>query len=186
MGVKTVAEFAKEKNVSVQTIYRKLNRVKQINTECLTEKKSGITYITSKGEDILTDALTGVKHEDVKLFNTVKHAESGEIEFLREQNKVLHDELIKEREHSRGQADKLANLAEQLAELSRNNQILLGAEQSRTNPAILTQNEAPATQTQRQSVSVQDDSDEDNDDDYYVPPMRRSFFDLFRKNKRKG
>lgn len=82
-----------------------------------------------------------------KLYNKF----DSEIEFLREQtrllqeqNKSLQEELTKEREYSRTQTDRLAdqsdritNLAEQLAELNRNNQLLLGVEQSRTNPALL-------------------------------------------------
>jgi DNA-binding transcriptional MerR regulator len=136
--LKTVAELAKETGVSVQTIYRRLNSVKQIHGDGLTEKKNGITYITAKGEVALTGTLTDVKQSDVKMFNAVKHPESEETLFLREQLRTLTEELNREREHSRGQADRLADLAGQLAELSRNNQILLGAEQTRTNPVLLT------------------------------------------------
>ncbi|MDR2903323.1 MAG: hypothetical protein LBU77_02270, partial [Clostridiales bacterium] len=62
------------------------------------------------------------------------NAENG---FLRTRVEVLEEELKLERTHSREQADKLSDLAAQLAELTRNNQVLLGAEQSRTNPALL-------------------------------------------------
>lgn len=129
----TVAKYAKESEVSVQTIYRRLNSVKQKGYDGLTEKKSGILYITEKGVHILNDELNEVK----QVFNSVKHAESEEIIYLREQNTALQEELSKEREHSRAQSEMLAELAKQLAELSRNNQILLGAEQSRSNPALL-------------------------------------------------
>jgi len=50
---------------------------------------------------------------------------------------ALQEELATERAHGRQQADRLAGLAAQLAELNRNNQILLGSEQSRTNPALM-------------------------------------------------
>ena len=131
--LKTIAQFAAEVGVSVQTIYRLLNSVKQESGESLTEKIGGKRHITAFGEGILRERLTGVKQP----LNTVKHPESEEIIFLRDQNRTLQDELATERAHSREQADKLADLAAQLAELSRNNQLLLGAEQSRTNPALL-------------------------------------------------
>lgn len=136
--MKTVAELAKEKSVSVQTIYRVLNRVKQETGECLTEKKSGIAHINSKGVEILNERLTGVKQENKKMFNSVKQAESEEITFLREQNRILQEELNKEREHSRTQLDKITDLAGQMAELTRNNQILLKQEQDRNkNPMLI-------------------------------------------------
>jgi len=256
--VKTVAEFAREMDVSVQTIYRRLNKVKQINDEGLTVKKDGITYITVLGENALTGRLTDVKQQDESVFNgsdqinantfneirqsdnqhatnmfngvkqsevnmfnatgqvdvnslgnsgksgvdslnrvkhengnmfngveqtndgalnnvkqlnvdtfndvkqPVKHPESADIAYFKEQNRILHEELVKEREHSRAQADRLASLAEQLAELSRNNQILLGAEQSRTNPALLS--------TGEQSAEVEEQ-----------PVRKKGFWNLFKK-----
>ena len=196
--MKTVAEFAKEMDVSVQTIYRRLNKVKQFNDEGLTVKRDGITYITVLGEEALT-GLTDVKHQksdlysrsiqsDITEFNGVKQAsvngfnsvkrpvtsefndvkqsvkqqENADIAYFKEQNRILQEELIKEREHSRTQADRLANLAEQLAELSRNNQILLGAEQSRTNPALLSTGEQ------------QPDAEEQ-------PIKKKGFWGLFKK-----
>lgn len=175
--MKTVAELAKELNTSVQTIYRTLNAVKQNETESLTEKIKGVSYFTAFGEQLIRERLTPVKQDEGEClteFNSVKQGENEEILFLREQNKALLTELEREREHnrtalererehSRTQADKLANLAEQLAELSRNNQILLGAEQSRTNPALLMGgNEA--------------EQDE-------APPLKKkSFWSLFKKS----
>ena len=129
----TIAQFAAAAGVSVQTIYRLLDSVKQETGECLTVKIGGKRHITGPGEGILRERLTGVK----QVLNTVKHPESEEIAFLREHTRKLQEELATERAHSREQADKLADLAAQLAELSRNNQLLLGAEQSRTNPALL-------------------------------------------------
>ena len=72
--MKTVAAFAKELDVSVQTIYRRLNKVKQINDEGLTVKRDGITYITALGENAIGRS-TDVKHIRIKLigvFNCVK------------------------------------------------------------------------------------------------------------------
>jgi hypothetical protein len=61
----------------------------------------------------------------------------NENSFLRSRVEALEAELGSERAHSRAQTDKLSDLAAQLAELTHNNQVLLGAEQSRTNPALL-------------------------------------------------
>jgi molybdenum-dependent DNA-binding transcriptional regulator ModE len=120
-----------------------LNRVKQETGKCLTEKKNGKAHITVYGEEIIRERLTGIKHDNEKMFNSVKHSESEEIAFLREQNKLLLDELVKERNRGREQTDKISDLATQLVELTRNiteltrnSQILLGAEQSRTNPTL--------------------------------------------------
>jgi len=135
--MKTISQFAAEKGVSVQTIYRMLNKIKQETGKCLTEKINGIAHITEDGKKELNKRLTDVK----QVLNAVKQAESDEIFFLREQNKSLLEELVAERSHSREQADKLSDLAAQLVELSRNNQLLLGAEQSRTNPALLRSDE---------------------------------------------
>ena len=163
----TVSKLAKELNVSVQTIYRVLNSVKQNEKECLTEKIKGVTYFTEFGEKIIRGRLTpfnGVKQnndECLTVLNSVKHSKNQkdnqktkeneienkteEIIFLRNQNQSLMQELEKEREynritlekereHSRQQAERIADLAEKMADLTRNNQILLGAEQSKSNP----------------------------------------------------
>jgi len=74
------------------------------------------------------------------MLNPVKQPETNQNEqilFLREQIKSLNDELKSEREHSRKQTDELSELAQKLAEITRNQQLLLGAEQSRSNPALL-------------------------------------------------
>ena len=140
----TVADYARSAGVSAQTVYRRLKYVKQVFDGCLTVKQGGITYITEEG----VTALTGdVKQEfnDVKQsFNNVKHpVNDEEVMYLRVLSRNLQDELQREREHSRTQAERLASLAEQLAELTRNNQLLLGAEQSRTNPALQAAAEPP-------------------------------------------
>jgi len=59
---------------------------------------------------------------------------------------TLQEELTNERTHSREQANKLADLASELAELNRNNQILLGSEQTRNNPAFLQSDEEKANE----------------------------------------
>ena len=73
--------------------------------------------------------------DDVKL--QLMDSLQSRIDSLIEQNRDLREQLNKEREYSREQTDKLSNLVAQFAELSRNSQILLGAEQSRTNSYLL-------------------------------------------------
>jgi len=162
--MKTVKQLADENNVSAQTIYRVLNRVKQETGKCLTEKINGITYIPTKNEALITERLTPVK----QVLNDVKQVENEEVLFLRRQNQKLSDELIKERNHSREQTDKILDLANQLAELNRNNQILLGSEQTRN------------SQT---SQSFLDDGEEVTSVNDSV--KNQGFFSkLFKKNKR--
>jgi transposase len=115
--MKTIKQVADEYGVSVQTIYRKLNNVKQEKGMCLTEKVGGIIRITAKGEEVLTECLTrrltGVK----QVLNNVKHAESEEIAFLRDQVKTLRSELTAERQRSHEYAEKFAVLADQAQKL---------------------------------------------------------------------
>ena len=98
----TVSELARELNVSVQTIYRVLNSVKQDDKEILANKVRNTTYFTEAGENFIRKRLT----EE----NSAKQSENEEILFLREQIKVLQIELKSEREHSRDIAEKLVEL----------------------------------------------------------------------------
>ena len=157
----TVSEIAKELNVSVQTIYRMLNSVKQdvkqSESVCLTEKINGVIHFTDVGERFIRERLTGVKqnNEDcLTVLNDVKQSENDEILFLREQNKTLLQELEREREHnrealererehSRQQADRISDLAEKLAELTRNSQVLLKQEQDKNVPLLTLPDESP-------------------------------------------
>jgi len=79
------------------------------------------------------EAIHFLPGEDNELYRILK----SELASKNEQIEALQADLTSERTHSREQADKLSDLAAQLAELTKNNQVLLGAEQSRTNPALL-------------------------------------------------
>jgi DNA-binding transcriptional regulator YhcF (GntR family) len=105
--MKSIKDIATETGVSVQTVYRKLKCVKELSEEVITEKVGGITYFTEKGEHLILEVLNSVK----PMLNDVKRAESEEILFLREQNKLL--------------TEKLASLADELIRLNENNQTLL-------------------------------------------------------------
>jgi CTP-dependent riboflavin kinase len=141
--MKTISDCAKLYNVSVQTIYRKIDKgVKQDGKQGLTEKRGNITYITPAGEDFLYSCLTPVERDLTnveQVLNTDKSQENSENEevlFLRKQLEKTQDELNTEREHSRA-------VATQLVEITRNNQILLKAEQDRANPALPTASDEP-------------------------------------------
>jgi len=97
--MKTVSQLAAETGVSVQKIYRLLNSVKQIPESDkqfpennLTEKINGTLHITGFGEAEIKSRLTSVKQNfnTVKqVLNNVKHPETDELQYLREQNKAL-------------------------------------------------------------------------------------------------
>jgi hypothetical protein len=105
--MKSVKDISDETGVSVQTVYRRLNKVKQKSNEALSEKIDGITYFTDVGERLIIESLTSVKQAE----SNGKQPENAEILFLREQNKML--------------TEKLAALADELIKLNENNQTLL-------------------------------------------------------------
>lgn len=127
--MKTVAEIAAEMNVNVQTVYRRLNKVKQKSNDILTEKIDGITYFTEVGEKLIIESLTSAKQQ----FNTVKHSESSEILFLREQitsmnaeKAILLEQIDKLTETIKIQAESIKTETQnQLAETFIDNQKLL-------------------------------------------------------------
>jgi len=155
--MKTIRQIANEIGVSKQAVYKRVKGSLHTVVAPYAHTVDGVVYISDKGEKLIVKAFSessvykgvyGIAYKDAHTEYTVEHTESREIIFLREQNKSLIEQLAakdkqleNERTHSRDQADKLSDLAAQLAELSRNNQILLGAEQSRTNPALLMNDE---------------------------------------------
>lgn len=126
--MKTIAQIAEEAGVNVQTVYRRLNKVKQNTNESLTTKIDGVTYFTGIGEKIIIDSLTFVKQQK----NNDKPAESEMIAQLTVQIEKLQEDLRIEREHSRQQAERFADISEKLTELTRNSQVLLKQEQDKT------------------------------------------------------
>jgi len=125
--MKTVSQLAAELGVSVQTVYR---RVKQYEFEGLTVKQAGKLYFTEKGEEILRESLTPGQ----QMLNSVKQnveEKSLELRQLYALVEQLKEELATERKYNREQGAQVIALAGQLAELTRNSQLLLGAEQQR-------------------------------------------------------
>ena len=144
--MKSPYQIAKEIGVSPQAVYKKLTDDFNIQLNNHIQRTSSGRYLLdSVAEEFLKGLFnqdeqpvvqSGIEHVEQLLFNQLHNENS----FLRQRIEVLEQELKTEREHSREQIDKLSNLAAQLAELTRNNQILLGTEQSRTNPTLLIDN----------------------------------------------
>lgn len=145
--MKTIPQFAKEQGVTTKTIYQRLRKVSpeglQGDTRGLTEVINKTRYITALGESLVTEGDTRVSPGLQEGDTEVTPGLQDEIDYLRSELTAAREELNAEREHSRSQADKLAVLATQLAEITHNNQLLLGAEQSRTNPALLPEENKP-------------------------------------------
>jgi hypothetical protein len=139
----TIKEFATRVGVSTQAIYKRVPTDLQPYIKWVGSKK----YINIKALSLF-EYSQGLQTNaaNTTLNNHVTEFATGEVIYLREQNKRLQEELSREREYSRGQAEelnrerehsrglaerhaeRLADLATQLAELSRNNQVLLGME----------------------------------------------------------
>ena len=127
----TIAEAAAKYGVTPQTVYRRLtelNTVKQDVNIKYTLKRGKITHLTEEGITALNACLTALKtdtrtyDERLTVLNTVKQEE--EAHALREMLRAAQDELAREREHSRQLAERVADLADKLAELTQNQQVL--------------------------------------------------------------
>ena len=143
--MKTITEIADEIGVSRQAVHKKIKQEPlSTSLQKFTSTKGNTVYIENDGESLIKSAFIreqpSTEYVNRATTITAQYINSlqKQVEQLSEQNEDLRIQLNKERDHSREQTDKLSNLAAQLAELTRNNQILLGAEQSRSNPALLT------------------------------------------------
>ena len=152
----TVAELAKDLNTSTTTVYRTLRTVQQGKTERLIEKHKGVTYFTAKGEKIMREQLKPVPQNDdnrstmANNVEQVERLENAELLYLREQNKALFEELTKEREHSRQQAERLSELSEKLVDITKNEQILM----LQSKNAILFSDEPPPDSTEQDKAQA--------------------------------
>jgi len=213
----TVSELAKDLNVSVQAIYKKINKSMKIELSPHVKNENGQKIIDEIGVELIKNGLKpflnqsepnsknpanngdnlvlnqfkpGLNVEDdeslkeqlksssnavetvLNQFKTVQTVQSEEILFLRERIKELEREkeqnqtaLECERKHSRQQSDRIADLASQLAELTRNGQVLLKQEQNRT-------------------AFLLSESSSENNDDYAEQPQdnnKKGFWQRFWK-----
>ena len=143
--MKTIKQIADEIGVSKDKVKYQVGKL----PSNYLVKVGKITHLTDPGVGKIKEILVGKvvgnspgKNREIPHFlpeeeNQLYKILSVELEVKNNQIATLQEELTTERIHSREQANKIADLANQLAELNRNNQILLGSEQSRTNPALL-------------------------------------------------
>jgi AcrR family transcriptional regulator len=133
----TVAELAAQAGVSTQTVYRRLNSLTPHFKNVLTEKRAGILYFKDLEASLEVLKLTPVEqfNTDVQQFNTnvepFNTSTYDETEYLREQNRTLLSDLETERNHNRNLTERILTLSEELAVIAKNNQVLLGIEQTK-------------------------------------------------------
>jgi len=147
--LKSPYKISKEVGVSPQAVYKKLTDefINQFNNHIqrTTEGKYLLNDVAETAlKELFNHVVQPVQQHKVELVEQqLLNQLSTENSFLRDRVEDLEKELETERTHNREQTDKLFNLATQLAELTKNNQLLLGAEQSRTNPALLMGSDPP-------------------------------------------
>jgi len=165
--MKSPYQIAKELSVSPQAVYKRLtdefnnqfnNHIQRTPTgqyklDAVAER--GLKALFNPAiEPVQQPTIEPVQQPAVEVVEPVQqpllNQLNSENSFLRTRIELLEESLKIERTHSREQSDKLSeqaekiiDLATQLAELNRNNQLLLGAEQSRNNHALLIGNESP-------------------------------------------
>jgi len=135
--MKTIKQIADEIGVSKQAVYKRVKGSLHTVVAPYTHTVDGTVYISEQGEILIIQAFSKTdtyKDTHTEVHNgayTHTHTNDNEVSFLREQNKTILEQLATkdkqledERLHSREQSKRLADLAEQLAELNRNNQIL--------------------------------------------------------------
>lgn len=141
--MKSVLEIAKENGVSVQSVYKKINKtmVNELNG-CIKKGERGETLINKHGEQLLMDSFNKSvqsKVERVVKSGFIVYPETEEvinglnsrIDSLEARNLKLEEEIGIERSHSREKSDQIAGLAEKLVELTRNSQIMQHANSPR-------------------------------------------------------
>jgi len=132
-------------NVSTETLTDIIDGENITDSNCDDEELSTENNITStinvdlSTENVDTFTTMFTKPVDDELTNNYINSLKEQISLLSEQNKKLWQEsnknreaLEREREHSRSQSEKVINLAEQLTELNKNNQVLLREAQEKT------------------------------------------------------
>lgn len=145
--MKSPYKISKEIGVSPQAVYKKLDSqfIKQYATHI--QRGSNGKYLLDVDAEMALKGLfdqveqpvqqsieqSVVQLVDQQLYNQLK----DENNFLRKRIEDLEHYLETERLHNREQSSKVIDLANQLTELTRNNQILLGVEQGKSNSKLL-------------------------------------------------
>jgi uncharacterized coiled-coil DUF342 family protein len=146
----TIHKLAKEIGVTPQAIYKKLSceplvsLVKKDVTGkwLITEEISGLIKSVFKqsnnkkvGHPIGNELDSSLKTSSDIGEKYLKSVEENLI--LKKKVDILEDKFFKLVEHSQEQSQEIINLAKQLAELTRNSQVLQGVEQSKASPKLL-------------------------------------------------
>lgn len=133
--MKTIAEIASEIGVSRQAVYKKIKQEPLLSSlRPFTVNRDNVTYIESDGEKLIKLAFGKVTHLNVStnpgdsISTQFIASLQGQINTLTEQNKDLREQLNQERQHSRAQADKITELATDMARLANNAQQLHGGD----------------------------------------------------------
>jgi hypothetical protein len=138
---KTVAEIAKEYDVTVQALYKRLKRFKTSLTPYLHKTDDGRTLIDPEGVTILTDGLNPVLNRGSKPVDGV--VENQFNEFLQNQIRVK-DEQIRE----------LLEQNRQLVKEVENFQILMQTEQMKSLPPVIEQQDSPQMTLQERLMKL--------------------------------
>lgn len=133
--MKTIAEIASEIGVSRQAVYKKIKQEPLSSSlRPFTVNRDNVTYIETDGENLIKSTFSNATHSNMST-NTgdsmaVQFIASlqGQIDTLIEQNRDLREQLNQERQHSRVQADKITELATDMARLANNAQKLHGGD----------------------------------------------------------
>lgn len=162
--LKSPYRLAKEIGVTNQAVYKKINGALSNQLDNHIQRTSnGKILLDAAAEEIIRQSFQEVVQPIEQpivqpsispLDNRLDSHLLQENSFLRQRIEMLESELRAEREHSKELADKVESLAEkaeantdraldltnQLMELMKANQVLLGIEQSKTNPSRLVEN----------------------------------------------
>lgn len=123
----TISKLAKEIGVTPQAIYQKIRSKQYINQ--FKKDVNGKLLLDAESIEFIKNLFVNTLEKDVN--------ETVNANQLFYKIEMLENELKLEREHSRKQADEITNFAKQFAELTKNNQILLGIEQNKTAPKMI-------------------------------------------------
>lgn len=128
---------------SVITEYYKIDLQNDLPNELggLQNKNDDLQNESNENNVFTSDLQNDLPNAQMDFANETNDLQKEMIQFLKEQIEQK-DNLLKnsqaelniEREHSRQQADRIAGLAEQIAELTRNQQVLFGMEQQKSLP----------------------------------------------------
>jgi hypothetical protein len=132
--MKSPYKIAKELGVSPQAVYKRMTvEFNNQYADHIKRTQNGKYELDPVAEEFIKGLFNYVQQRDIEpvvqpTIQPLLNQLNIENAFLRERIELLEGELTAERAHSRGQADKITELAENLAKLANNAQQLHGAE----------------------------------------------------------